>query len=146
WIPKALGASAGTYVRYRADELLDIVALESHRAKAFIVGEDLGTVEDEVRRTLFQRKILSYKVMWFEDRHPSEYPEQALASVTTHDLPTIAGMWSGADFRAQERLGMHPAENSARRLRERFMRLVGVGEQAPSEEVALRAYETLARA
>src|SRR5207244_5081737 len=66
-------------------------ALESERARAIIVGEDLGTVEAGVRERLAEQAILSYRVVWFEPEPPARYPELALAAVTTHDLPTIAG-------------------------------------------------------
>ena len=75
WVPPGADASEGTYVRYPAADLLDIVALESHRAKAFVVGEDLGTIEDGVREELTRRRFLSYKVLWFEPGDPSDYPE-----------------------------------------------------------------------
>ena len=55
-------------MRYPGTDLLDIVALESARAGAEIVGEDLGTVEDEVRARLAERAVLSYRVVWFERR------------------------------------------------------------------------------
>jgi 4-alpha-glucanotransferase len=100
WLPADGGA--GGYVRYRADELLDLVALESHRAGAFVVGEDLGTVEDSVRAELHARGVLSYRLKWFESGPPSTYPRHALAAVTTHDLPTIAGVYTGADQQADE--------------------------------------------
>jgi 4-alpha-glucanotransferase len=100
WLPP--GGGPGGYVRYAADELLDIVALESQRAGAFVVGEDLGTVEDSVRTELHARAVLSYRLRWFEPEAPSAYPHQALAAVTTHDLPTIAGVWSGDDLQAAE--------------------------------------------
>jgi 4-alpha-glucanotransferase len=100
WLPQNGGP--GGYVRYPAHELLDIVALESHRAGAFIVGEDLGTVEDSVRAELYERCVLSSRLRWFEPEPPSEYPVQALAAVTTHDLPTIAGVWTGSDPQAEE--------------------------------------------
>ena len=66
-----------------------------------IVGEDLGTVEPGVRERLALRRVLSCRLLWFEARPPAEYPELSMASVTTHDLPTIAGLWSGADEAAQ---------------------------------------------
>src|SRR6185295_9057786 len=104
WIPRALGARRGTYVRSRADELLAIVALESQRARALIVGEDLGTVEAGVRETLAAQRMLSYRLLYFEPGHPEKFPELALASVTTHDLATIAGLWTGADVEAQQKV------------------------------------------
>ncbi len=97
WIPRALGTKGGSYVRTRADELMGIVALESLRAKAFIVGEDLGTVEPGVREKLAEYRMLSYRLLYFEPHDPPAYPELALSSVTTHDLPTIAGLWTGFD-------------------------------------------------
>jgi 4-alpha-glucanotransferase len=100
WLPA--GGGPGGYVRFRADELLDLVALESQRAGAFVVGEDLGTVEDSVRHDLYERGVLSYRLRWFEQGPPSSYPVQALAAVTTHDLPTIAGVYRGTDQQADE--------------------------------------------
>ncbi len=84
-------------MRYPADDLLDIVCLESHRARAVVVGEDLGTVEDGVTEALTERNILSYRVLWFEDDEPADFPRLSLAAVTTHDLPTVAGLWTGSD-------------------------------------------------
>lgn len=101
WIPEDGDARGGGYVRYPSDDLLDIVALESHRAQAVVVGEDLGTVEPGVAEALAERHILSYKVLWFEDDAPAAWPREALATVTTHDLPTVAGLWTGEDARDQ---------------------------------------------
>lgn len=146
WIPAGAEASEGTYVRYPARELLDILALESHRARAFVVGEDLGTVEPGVREELERRRILSYKVLWFEPDDPSHYPELALATVTNHDLPTIPGMWTGTDLEAQRAAGLHPNEASERAIRERLRDMAGVPDDAPAAEVVERAYRLLARA
>ena len=120
WIPRALGAKGGTYVRSRADELLAIVALESMRAQAFIVGEDLGTVEAGVRERLAEQRMLSYRLLYFEPAPPREFPELALSSVTTHDLPTIAGLWTGADLEAQKRIGLDPNEDGTEALRDKL--------------------------
>ncbi|MEO7557397.1 MAG: 4-alpha-glucanotransferase [Acidimicrobiales bacterium] len=97
WLPDGADPADGAYVRYPATDLLDIVALESARAGVTIVGEDLGTVEDEVRAELHHRGLLSYRVAWFEPDPPARWPEQALATLTTHDLPTVAGLWEGTD-------------------------------------------------
>jgi 4-alpha-glucanotransferase len=111
WIPGGHDAAHGAYVRDHADDLVRILALESVRNQAVIVGEDLGTVEPEVRETLAHFGILSYRLLYFERmdggfKPPDRYPQQALAASTTHDLPTIAGFWTGADIEARLQAGM----------------------------------------
>lgn len=146
WIPQGADPSAGAYVRYPEDELLAILALESERSKAYIVGEDLGTVEEGVRNQLAESRILSYRLLWFEPDPPATYPEMALAAVTTHDLPTVAGLWSGSDLQAQRQLGLQPNEDGTAQMRERLRAMTGVKDEAPAEEVITRAYELLAQA
>ena len=146
WVPHGASPSDGTYVRYPASDLLDIVALESHRAGAYVVGEDLGTVEDEVRAELAARQVLSYRLLWFEDADPAQWPERALAAVTTHDLPTVAGVWSGRDLQHQRDAGMAPNEEGEAALRERLGRLCDLGPDASPREAVGRAYAALARA
>ena len=121
WIPRGMPPSAGAYVQYPWDDLLGILALESARHQAVIVGEDLGTVPDLVRDKLHAAGVLSYRVFYFERgndgewKRPAMYPRQALAVVTTHDLPTLAGFWDGEDLRLRERLGFYPDESAYRR-------------------------------
>jgi 4-alpha-glucanotransferase len=146
WVPPDGGPADGGYVRYPASDLLDIVALESHRARAFVVGEDLGTVEDSVRAELHDRHMLSYRLLWFEPGPPERYPEQALAAVTTHDLPTIAGLWTGSDRDDQRAAGLEPNDESEDQVRRRLQELTGADEDAPVDEVTAAAYRALARA
>jgi 4-alpha-glucanotransferase len=146
WIPRGLGAAGGAYVRTRADELLAIVALESVRAGAFIVGEDLGTVEAGVRETLAARKMLSYRLLYFEPAPPRQFPELALTSVTTHDLATIAGLWSGSDLEDQRRIGLRPNEDSMRGLRDKIAKLDGIAADASAELAIERTHVALAEA
>jgi 4-alpha-glucanotransferase len=146
WVPSTAASPAdGAYVRYPADELLEIVAVESHRAGAIVVGEDLGTVEKGVRRRLARRRILSSRVVWFEKGRARTYPELALASITTHDLPTIAGAWSGSDVEDQERLGGEPSQQEATRIVNRLARFAGVEAGAPLDEVIVEAHRGLGR-
>jgi 4-alpha-glucanotransferase len=105
WIPEGFGPQRGGYVRYRADEALAIVALESHRAGAFVVGEDLGTVEPEVRQRLAEHQVLSFRLLWFEKQPAERFPRLAMAAATTHDLPTVAGLWTGRDMEEQRAQG-----------------------------------------
>src|SRR5207244_11227162 len=74
WVPHGLTPADGAFVRYPADDLLGIVALESVRSGAFVVGEDLGTVEEGVRERLAPERILGYRVVWFEPEPPARYP------------------------------------------------------------------------
>jgi 4-alpha-glucanotransferase len=146
WIPRALGAKGGAYVRTRADEMLAIVALESQRAKAFIIGEDLGTVEEGVRERLHEQRMLSYRLLYFEPAPPPEFPELALSSVTTHDLPTIAGLWTGADLEALKRIGQSPNEEGTKGLRDKLRRLGDLPEDASAEDAVIATHRALAKA
>jgi 4-alpha-glucanotransferase len=146
WVPAGCGPDEGTYVHYPAGDLLDILAVESHRARAFVVGEDLGTVEDEVRADLARRRVLSYRLLYFEPGDPSALPENALAAVTTHDLPTIAGLWTGRDLTRQRDAGMRPNAEGATHLRARIRSLAGVEDDAPVDEVVAGTHRALARA
>jgi len=146
WIPKGIDPSNGAYVRYREDELLGILALESERAKAYVVGEDLGTVEASAREKLAAARVLSYRLLWFEKNHPRKYPKGALAAVTTHDLPTVRGLWTGSDLNTQKRFGLEPNEKGTVEIRDRLRSTTGLSEDAPVDEVIRRAYRLLAEA
>jgi 4-alpha-glucanotransferase len=125
WIPDGVAAKDGVYVRDRAEDLLRVLALESVRQENIMVGEDLGTVTDEIRETLKKFRVLSYRLFYFEKnrdgsfKRTQDYPQQALVASTTHDLPTIAGFWTGRDVEA--RLGAHltDAAGYERQMRER---------------------------
>ena len=105
WIPPGASPADGTYVHYPAHDLLGIVALESRRARCLVVGEDLGTVEPSVREALAAHDVLGYRLEWFEERPPGEYPRLSMAAVTTHDLPTATGFFSGADLAHLREIG-----------------------------------------
>lgn len=115
WIPQDTRAADGAYVRYPLEDLLGIVALESHRNRCMVIGEDLGTVPDAVRDALAAADVLSYRLLYFERRHdgdfksPAEYPAAALVAVSTHDLPTLAGFWAAGDLKLRERLHLYPS-------------------------------------
>jgi 4-alpha-glucanotransferase len=97
WIPEGMTASQGAYVKYPAPILLSLLAAESRRANAFVIGEDLGLVEPTVRRHLRKKGSLSYRLVWFEGSDPAFWPHDAVAAVGTHDLPTIAGIWTRSE-------------------------------------------------
>ena len=146
WIPEGASPGEGTYVRYPYADLLDIVALESHRAGGVVVGEDLGTVEPWVREELARRALLSYRLMWFEQSPPRDYPELALAAVSNHDLPTVPGVWTGADLADQERAGVRPNYEFAGAIKAKLASVTGVPEGGPVDDVVAGAYRSLAGA
>jgi 4-alpha-glucanotransferase len=123
WIPRGLPASAGAYVRYPVEDLLGILALESVRHKAVIIGEDLGTVPAGIRERLSAANILSYRVLYFERtdggewKAPETYPQQAVAVVATHDLPPLAAYWAGEDIDLRVRLGLFAGPEMAQQAR-----------------------------
>jgi 4-alpha-glucanotransferase len=115
WIPPGEPAHRGTYVLYDADVMLAVLTLEAYRAGAVVVGEDLGTVEDVVTETMHRRGLLSSAVLWFErdwdapgQPHipPEEWEPETMASISTHDLPTVSGWLVDERIRVQAGLGL----------------------------------------
>lgn len=145
WIPTGSRPADGGYVRFPYRDLLDILTLESARAGAVIVGEDLGTVEPMVRKELAERKILSYRLLWFEAGEPSTWPELSMASVTTHDLPTVSGLWTGSDLEEQESLGMEPNIDSTHDQRSRVARATGLEPGADAIDAVVGVHRLLAQ-
>jgi len=125
WVPAGHAADQGTYVTYPFEDLLGILALESQRHRCLVIGEDLGTVPDEVRHALWVNRILSYRILLFEKdwqagsfRAPAEYPALALCASGSHDLPTLRGYWCEADLDLRDRLDLHPSAEIGRQQRE----------------------------
>ena len=113
WVPQGARPVAGAYIRYPFDDLLGLVALESVRHRCLVVGEDLGTVPKGFRQALNERGIFSYEVLYFARdrkgfRAPARWPKDALGTVATHDLPPLAGYWSGADIDLRAGLNLYP--------------------------------------
>lgn len=151
WIPQSMTGAEGGYVRYPFATLLAIVALESVRNRCMVIGEDLGSVPDGLRASLRDGGLLSYRVLVYE-RHwqgdgrfclPHEYPRQALATVATHDMPTMAEYWQGGDIDRRDRLGLYPspqqcADDVTRRRHERdgllwMLREIGASPSDPGD-------------
>jgi 4-alpha-glucanotransferase len=115
WVPEGMPAYAGTYVASDHEALVGILALEAHRAGAWLVGEDLGTVEQWVQEYLAARGVLGTTIMWFERDYtqhpdtplpPERWRPNCLASVTVHDLPPTAGYLAGEHVRIRDELGL----------------------------------------
>jgi len=146
---------------YPLDALLGLLALESHRHRCLVVGEDLGTVPEGFRERLGEAGVLSYCPLYFERRSdgqfrpPGEWQAQALAVVGTHDLPPLRAWWRGDDIDIRDRLGLYPSDEQRRhqvlgRAHERVALLLPArsrgpcGLQAPAPTPAGSMMRTLA--
>jgi len=115
WIPPDRSPRDGGYVLYPLEELVAIVALESERHRCIVIGEDLGTVAEEMRDAMARSEMLSYRLMYFERtasgafKPGADCPRHALMAVSTHDLATLAGWWSGHDLVVRQELGLFPS-------------------------------------
>ena len=110
------GPEGGTYVRYPLETLLGILALESHRHQCLVIGEDLGNVAPRMREAMHDRALVSYRPLLFERtpeggfKPPAQWQAQAMAVVSTHDLPTLRGFWLGEDIEIAAGLRLYPDE------------------------------------
>lgn len=109
-IPRGGEPQDGAYLNYPLDDLLRLLTLEAHRHQALVIGEDLGTVPTGLREALARRNILGTRVLLFEQsdgsyRAPHHWPRDALATTTTHDLPSLKGWFAGHDIDWRLRAG-----------------------------------------
>ncbi len=133
-VPDGTGAGDGAYVTYPMHDLLAQVALQSQRARCLVVGEDLGTVPEGMSDALAASRILSYSVLWFERRDghlrpPAEWRRLAAACVSTHDLPTLAGWWNGADLAEKRALGLMVSKSAEAERRDEKAALIRLLQQ-----------------
>jgi glycogen operon protein len=149
WIPDGATPIDGAYVSYPLATLLGALASEIQRAQSLVVGEDLGTVPEGFRERLAAADVLSYRVLWFERTGasfaaPSRYPAKAATAVSTHDLPTIAGWWSGADIAEKAALGLLDPDGEAaarlERAREKRALAEAIEAAGVAEDAALAPY------
>jgi 4-alpha-glucanotransferase len=126
WVAAGHSPVDGAYVHYPLELLMTALTLEAARHACVIVGEDLGVVPDEMRRAMPEFGLYHYKVLLFEQdngrfKRPDEYTRQALATVTTHDMPTLRSFWEGRDIELRHTLALYPTaelEDDVRRARE----------------------------
>jgi 4-alpha-glucanotransferase len=123
WIPKGENATKGAYIYYPVEDMLAILALESHRHQCSVIGEDLGTVPDEIVGILRDAGVHSYKVFFFETSEddggfisPAHYAEQSMSALCTHDMPTLRGFWHCDDLKMGKELGLYPNEEQLQGL------------------------------
>ena len=139
WVAAGRSPVDGAYVHYPLDLLLANLVLESERCACVVVGEDLGVVPDEMRRAMAEFGLYHYKVLLFEKdggryRRPDEFVRRALATVTTHDMPTLRSFWDGRDIDLRRELRLYPTaelEQAVReaRARDRAALLAALNEQ-----------------
>lgn len=148
WIPRGAGQGEGTYVHNRAEELYAVLCLESHRQRAAIVGENLGTVPPYVNSALTQHGILKMFVVQYEVERGSwrglgRAPADAMASANTHDMPPFAGWWNGRDIADRRALGLvdavaaratHVTRMKQRTLLASYLRRAGWLDRKSAEE------------
>ncbi len=123
WIPKGEKATEGAYLYYPVEDMLAILALESHRHQCSVIGEDLGTVPDEIVALLRDAGVHSYKVFFFETSKedggfisPTHYASQSMAALCTHDMPTLRGFWHCDDLKMGAEIGLYPDEQQLQQL------------------------------
>ncbi len=124
WVPKGDTARQGGYVNYALQDILAVLALESWRNECLVIGEDLGTVPDLLTEVMLENHLYSYRVLYFEKEEdsglmikPQDYPGRAVATVSTHDLPTLASWWDESDIDIRAELNLLGSDTMIGKLR-----------------------------
>jgi 4-alpha-glucanotransferase len=146
-VPHGASSVEGAYLSYPLDDLMRLLALESHRHNAIVIGEDLGTVPPAFRARCREIGLAGMDVLWFQrdgERFlaPNEWRPEAVAMTTTHDLPTVAGWWSGADLELRRGLGTLGDNDEKERQRERASLWETFGAAGVTQRAAPPADET----
>jgi len=124
WVAPGKKADEGIYISFPFEDLLRIIALESRRDSCVVIGEDLGTTPEGFGEIMAAAGLLSYKILFFERwesglfLRPEHYPEQAMVTVSTHDLPTLSGWWTGNDLKWRNELNLYPNDEMSKQDRE----------------------------
>ncbi|AOW78810.1 hypothetical protein A3Q34_19370 [Colwellia sp. PAMC 20917] len=124
WVAPGMKADQGVYITFPFEDILRIIALESRRNDCVVIGEDLGTVPDGFSEIMAAAGLLSYKVLFFERwesglfKRPELYPAQSMVTVSTHDLPTLTGWWTGRDLHWRQILNLYPSDEMGQQERE----------------------------
>ncbi|MBE7377106.1 4-alpha-glucanotransferase [Pseudomonas lopnurensis] len=133
WVmPSGARPDQGAYLNYPFDDLLRLLALEAWRHSAVILGEDLGTVPEGLRDKLAARGVLGMRVLLFERDGAANFlpaahwSRHALATTTTHDIPTVSGWWQGHDIDWRIRVGQVTEQARAEQFEERERERAGL--------------------
>ncbi len=124
-VPEGMSATEGVYINYPFEAMLAVLRIESHRARALVIAEDLGTAPEGFSDAIMRSGLLSYRILTFEREHdgafkpPNAYPRKALAAIATHDLPTFAGWWKGLDTALRQTFDVYTPEQAAKEREER---------------------------
>ncbi|MBI4220314.1 MAG: 4-alpha-glucanotransferase [Chloroflexi bacterium] len=123
-IPAGARARDGVYVRYRAEEIYAVLALESQRYGTVVVGEDLGTVPSYVGAAMRRHGVKRMYCTYFRvrPRDPQPFPppgSDSVAFLNTHDMPTFAAWWTGADTDQRLKLGIVTAAHARKERSEK---------------------------
>ncbi len=164
WVPPGETADRGSYVHYDSEVMLAVLTLEAHRSGAMVIGEDLGTVEPVVTEGLAERNMLGSSVAWFTRDYerpdapllpPDRWAEESVATISTHDLPTVLGFLRGEHVRARAELGLLDdvagEEAKARAGRAQLIELLReqglvTGAEPGEDELVVAMHALLARA
>lgn len=123
-VPEGGRPADGAYVRYPLETLLQRLGALSRRNETVVIGEDLGVVPSGFREVMAAANILSYRILYFEQRDgyflaPFYYPRLALACLSTHDLPTWKGWWRGDDVGLRREAGLIDEQAASAQAAER---------------------------